>query len=253
MFTRGARGKARDFNWHNVIGVWCLVPLFIVVISRGADLVSVGQRPRLPRDGRGAAGRAAAADRGERARRRRGAAAGPQREGRGARAGRRPASRRPASAGLNGLLTRAAQQEPEWRTINVRLPESPRAPGGVRHRSRRRRPAAAALDADARSRRRGRELRDLCIPDAGPPAAQRDALRPHRRGAGPARADDCRHRDGRLRGAGVDRHRAGAAPRPGLARPPRQSRRGAPARAPQPESAVPLSTAALNRVEESQS
>ena len=33
MFFNGARGKARDFNWHNVIGSWCAIPLFIVVLS----------------------------------------------------------------------------------------------------------------------------------------------------------------------------------------------------------------------------
>jgi uncharacterized iron-regulated membrane protein len=32
-FRGGLRGKARDFNWHNVTGVWVAVPLFIVVIS----------------------------------------------------------------------------------------------------------------------------------------------------------------------------------------------------------------------------
>lgn len=32
-FRRGLSGKARDFNWHNVIGIWCLVPLFLIVIS----------------------------------------------------------------------------------------------------------------------------------------------------------------------------------------------------------------------------
>lgn len=32
-FRRGLPWKARDFNWHNVIGFWSAVPLFIVVIS----------------------------------------------------------------------------------------------------------------------------------------------------------------------------------------------------------------------------
>jgi uncharacterized iron-regulated membrane protein len=32
-FRGGLSGKARDFNWHNVIGVWCVVPLFLIVIS----------------------------------------------------------------------------------------------------------------------------------------------------------------------------------------------------------------------------
>ena len=33
FFRRGLRSKARDFNWHNVIGVWSLVPLIVVVAS----------------------------------------------------------------------------------------------------------------------------------------------------------------------------------------------------------------------------
>jgi len=33
LFNGKVSGKARDFNWHNVIGIWSAVPLFIVVIS----------------------------------------------------------------------------------------------------------------------------------------------------------------------------------------------------------------------------
>jgi uncharacterized iron-regulated membrane protein len=32
-FRHGLQGKARDFNWHNVIGFWSAVPLFTVVLS----------------------------------------------------------------------------------------------------------------------------------------------------------------------------------------------------------------------------
>ena len=32
-FKRGLKGKARDFSWHNVIGLWSAVPLFIIVLS----------------------------------------------------------------------------------------------------------------------------------------------------------------------------------------------------------------------------
>jgi uncharacterized iron-regulated membrane protein len=32
-FSGGLRGKARDFNWHNAIGAWSAVPLFIVVLT----------------------------------------------------------------------------------------------------------------------------------------------------------------------------------------------------------------------------
>lgn len=32
-FRRGLTGKARDFNWHNVIGIWAAVPLLVVVVG----------------------------------------------------------------------------------------------------------------------------------------------------------------------------------------------------------------------------
>jgi uncharacterized iron-regulated membrane protein len=32
-FRRGLSGKARDWNWHNTIGIWCLAPLVIIVAS----------------------------------------------------------------------------------------------------------------------------------------------------------------------------------------------------------------------------
>jgi uncharacterized iron-regulated membrane protein len=32
-FRSGLKGKARDFNWHNTIGFWCSIPLFVMVLS----------------------------------------------------------------------------------------------------------------------------------------------------------------------------------------------------------------------------
>lgn len=40
LFRRGLRAKARDFNWHNVIGIWSLMPLIIIVAS--AVVISYG-------------------------------------------------------------------------------------------------------------------------------------------------------------------------------------------------------------------
>jgi uncharacterized iron-regulated membrane protein len=104
LFRRGLRGKARDFNWHNTIGVWSAVPLFIVVLSAAPISFSwmnaliyraVGEAPPVPAGG-----------------------------------GRRDAERREttSAAGLNGLWARAEQQVPGWRTINMRIPASDRAP-----------------------------------------------------------------------------------------------------------------------------
>lgn len=57
-FKRGLPAKARDFNWHNTIGFWSTVPLFIVVLSAvvisyswAGNLVYriVGENPPAPR------------------------------------------------------------------------------------------------------------------------------------------------------------------------------------------------------------
>jgi uncharacterized iron-regulated membrane protein len=116
LFERGLRGKARDFNWHNVIGVWSAIPLFFVVItavpisfSWGNALVYrlVGEEPPRPNPLPGAApARQAGPD-------------GVRRE-----AGRRT----PPTEGLDALWARVEQQVSDWRAINLRLPASLSAP-----------------------------------------------------------------------------------------------------------------------------
>jgi uncharacterized iron-regulated membrane protein len=105
LFKSGLRGKARDFNWHNVIGMWSAVPLFIVVVSavpisfrwaNDAVYHAVGEQPPPAR----AAGAAREGARG-------GGPQGPLQV-----------------AGLNGLWARAERQVPGWRTINLRLPQT---------------------------------------------------------------------------------------------------------------------------------
>jgi uncharacterized iron-regulated membrane protein len=132
----GARlsGQARDFNWHNVIGFWFAVPLFLIVM--GSAVISyrwasdavyriVGETPP-PRPGAGGPEGA-------------GSGAGPGGERRGGqRADRTNAPRAegekpgesanaPASASLDALFSRAAQQMPGWHTIRLRL-QNGRAP-----------------------------------------------------------------------------------------------------------------------------
>ena len=67
-FRGGLSGKARDFNWHNVLGIWSAIPLVIIVASAtvigypwASDLVYkvVGEVPP-PRAAAGPAGAAAA-------------------------------------------------------------------------------------------------------------------------------------------------------------------------------------------------
>lgn len=57
-FKTKLRGQARDFNWHNTIGFWTAIPLFIVIISAApisytwaSNLVYriVGENPPPPR------------------------------------------------------------------------------------------------------------------------------------------------------------------------------------------------------------
>jgi uncharacterized iron-regulated membrane protein len=138
LFGGKLRGKARDFNWHNVIGFWSAVPLFIVVLTAmpisfpwANALVyrAVGEEPPQ-QGGRGGGGEggATANARGREGGGRAGAAAGERRERAG---GDREDAQRtelPPLAGLDRLWSVAASQVPGWRTINLRIPASERAP-----------------------------------------------------------------------------------------------------------------------------
>lgn len=113
-FRRGLPGKARDFNWHNVIGFWSFIPLFIVVLSAvvisyqwAGNLVyrAVGEPPPAPRGqgspSQGSPGRQRGSERGD---------------------------ARQLLAGLNRLWARAEQQTSDWQSINLRLPDSANVP-----------------------------------------------------------------------------------------------------------------------------
>ena len=107
-FRRGLGGRARDFNWHNVIGFWSAVPLAVIVASGAtisyqwaADLVHrlAGDTPPFQ--------------------------ASP-------RSWTSPAQRDPFAPPdpatppieLQVLVAKAAAETPGWRTMTVRLPES---------------------------------------------------------------------------------------------------------------------------------
>ena len=99
-FRRGLPAKARDFNWHNVIGFWSAGPLFIVVLSAvvisytwAGNLVYriVGETPPAPRANQ------------------------PQ----------PPANREAAQASfdnLNSAWARAEQHVGDWQSISLQLP-----------------------------------------------------------------------------------------------------------------------------------
>lgn len=116
-FRRGLLQKARDFNWHNVIGIWSAVPLAIIVA--GAVPISyawagalvyrlAGEAPPTPAP----------------------VAAG-ARPGPGGPVGRPIQTnllRQPDLTGLNRAWTTAQQDVPAWRSANFRLVANAEAP-----------------------------------------------------------------------------------------------------------------------------
>lgn len=108
LFRRGLpTSRARDYNWHNVIGIWCLVPLFVLATT--ALVFSYGWANKL-----------VYAVYGETAPERSGPPGPPQQQ---------PATTAAAAEQnrlpLQQLLERAAAYDPDWRRITLNLP----APG----------------------------------------------------------------------------------------------------------------------------
>ena len=102
-FRGGLAGKARDFNWHNVIGVWCFVPLVFIVLGGtvisypwASNLVYILTGSELPRPG-----------------------APPKSS---------PVTQAPELAGMNQLFQQASAKVPDWRTITLRMPASANSP-----------------------------------------------------------------------------------------------------------------------------
>jgi uncharacterized iron-regulated membrane protein len=126
-FRRGLAPKARDFNWHNVIGIWSAVPLAIVVAGAvpisypwASNLVYrlAGDVPPQSSGPSRAGGPGGPGGPGAP-----GAPAGP---GRGLVRG--ADSREPppaiALAGLDQRFTTANQQVAGWRAMTIRLPQA---------------------------------------------------------------------------------------------------------------------------------
>lgn len=113
-FRRKLPARARDFNWHNVIGFWSAIPLFIIVLSGvvisytwAGNLVYrvFGESPPAPRSAPGQP--QAGANQQPRV--------GAERRGEG-----QPAET--ATSGLDTLWARAEQQQAGWQSISLRMP-----------------------------------------------------------------------------------------------------------------------------------
>jgi uncharacterized iron-regulated membrane protein len=113
-FRRGLRGRARDFNWHNTLGFWSAVPLFVVVLSSvvisytwASNLVYrlAGEEPPAARPA------ATPPNANATQQRREGEKVTPESLG-----------------GLDLAWARAEQQVAGWRSISLHLPTKPDAP-----------------------------------------------------------------------------------------------------------------------------
>jgi uncharacterized iron-regulated membrane protein len=105
-FRRGLASKARDFNWHNVIGFWSVAPLFIVVLS--AVVISYTWASNLVYRVAGEAPPVTA-----------------QRPAPATSAAQGGAS---SLDGIDRLWSRAEQQVEGWKSINMQLPGAQNAP-----------------------------------------------------------------------------------------------------------------------------
>ena len=112
-FRSGLSSKARDFNWHNVIGVWTAIPLAIVVAGAvpisypwASNLVyrMAGDTPPPP------------------------AARNPQARG-NERGERAPVTY--VTGGVDAAWAASQAQIPNWRTITTRLATSAKAPVSI--------------------------------------------------------------------------------------------------------------------------
>jgi uncharacterized iron-regulated membrane protein len=148
-FRRGLRGKPRDFNWHNAVGLWS-APVLIVLTMTGM-VISYPWASNLVYTLTGSPRPVAAAGRGGGPGR--GGEAAGERVGRGGRGGGEGRGARPAgenaerrttpdapssiqaaqdatpAVSLASMLVSAEQRVPEWRTMIIRLP--PRQGGPV--------------------------------------------------------------------------------------------------------------------------
>ncbi|HYW31230.1 MAG TPA: PepSY-associated TM helix domain-containing protein [Gemmatimonas sp.] len=115
---RGLRGKARDYNWHHVLGLWFAIPLVMIVASGvvisfpwASALVYrvVGEKP--PTASPAAAGAAVATSAAN---------------ARATTLAGKTTTPAPLLAGLDGsidaLLARATAHTTDWRTVTLQLP-----------------------------------------------------------------------------------------------------------------------------------
>ena len=113
VFQRGLRGRARDFNWHNVTGFWCA--LVLVMLTATGMVMSYQWANNLLYTVTGSPVPQAAQPQA------------PQAAG-------QSASTMEVPANLDQLLSRAEDQTPQWESVNMRLPMRSDAPASFTFR-----------------------------------------------------------------------------------------------------------------------
>lgn len=122
LFNRKLKGRARDWNWHNVIGFWSAFPMLLIILTglimsygwaNNILFRLTGNEPPPPRSSPPtmSAGEA-----------RRGPPGGEQRRE------SPPAQPPPNLTGLDTLLTQVQQTHPGWRSISLRMSQAPGGP-----------------------------------------------------------------------------------------------------------------------------
>lgn len=120
FFRGGLNGKAREFNWHNVFGIWMAVPLAIVVAT-GAVMSYAWVNNLLFRIATGEPAPAGIAKK----------KGGPSKKGKGKGGPPQAFPAPPADlqlAGLDEFWSRIEQSHTGWASISFRLPASQDAP-----------------------------------------------------------------------------------------------------------------------------
>ncbi len=112
-FQGGLKGKARDWNWHNVIGFWSL-PFLILITLSGAVMSYPWANNLLFR----LAGSEPPAPAGERS------VSSPSNRS-------EKVSEEQPLASLDLFLSQAVQQKPDWAWMMIRLPQKPGTPVNI--------------------------------------------------------------------------------------------------------------------------
>ena len=119
VFNRKLKGRARDWNWHNVFGFWSAIPMLFIILTglimsytwaNNLLFRATGNEPPPPRTRQ--AGGPGAAPSGSMAQ------AGPRGEGRP-----QMASAPVSFTGLAPLLQQAREQTPGWASLSLRTPQ----------------------------------------------------------------------------------------------------------------------------------